>query len=106
MYLYNLWTRFEGVDNLTACDSVMLKGSFSHGRAYLSLNCCKKNKKAKKKKKKKNLNVRYSKEFISAFYFLETFPVVLAILTSQSMIKLFGFFGALTRFFFISSFEF
>lgn len=39
----------DGVDNLTACDSVMLKGSFSHGRAYLSLNCCKKTKQKKKR---------------------------------------------------------
>lgn len=42
----------EGVDNLTACDSVMLKGS--HGRAYLSLNCCKRKTKKWKKTKQKN----------------------------------------------------
>lgn len=41
----------KGVDNLTACDSVMLKGSFVHGRAYLSLNCCTKTKRNKKSTK-------------------------------------------------------
>lgn len=65
-YLSNLWTRFEGVDNLTAFDSVMLKCSFSQAGAYLSLNCCKKT------------NVWYSKDFYLCFLFLiETFPVVL-----------------------------
>lgn len=52
-YLSNLWTRFEGVDNLTAFDSVMLKCSFSHAGAYLSLNCCRKRKTNTKKNKKK-----------------------------------------------------
>lgn len=34
-YLSNLWTRFEGVDNLTAFDSVMLKRSFFSWRSLL-----------------------------------------------------------------------
>lgn len=75
-YLSNLWTRFEGVNNLTAFDSVMLKCSFSHGGAYLSLNCCIKTKQTEKKQQK--TNVWYSKDFYLCFLFLiETFPIVL-----------------------------
>lgn len=86
-YLSNLWTRFEGVDNLTAFDSVMLKRSFSHGGAYLSLNCCKKNKKlthSKKKPTKKRMS-GIVRTFISAFYFLSRhFQLYFAIITSPS----------------------
>lgn len=57
-YLSNLWTRLEGVDNLTAFDSVMLKRSFSHGGAYLSLNCCKKKQQNETKKKRMSGIVR------------------------------------------------
>lgn len=84
-------------------DSAMLKCSFyyydiiiiftfPHAGAYLSLNCCLKEKKITKQKwKKKKKNVWYSKDFYLCFLLLDTFPVVLAI-TSPSMIILFGFF--------------
>lgn len=96
--LYNLWTRFEGVDNLTAFDSVMLKScSFSHDGAYLSLNCCKTKKtKTKKKKQNKITKKRMSgivRTFISAFYFLlRHFQLYLPSIASPSMIILFSFF--------------
>lgn len=82
-------------------DSAMLKCSFyydiistfPHAGAYLSLNCClKEKKKSLNKNGKKKKNVWYSKDFYLCFLLLDTFPVVLAI-TSPSMIILFGFFS-------------
>lgn len=102
LYLSNLWTRFEDVDNLTAfwfCHVKVLLlllwyyyyFYFSSRRSLLESELLFKRKKITKQKWKKKKNVWYSKDFYLCFLLLDTFPVVLAI-TSPSMIILFGFF--------------